>query len=123
MKDITIPGKMELVRQVRSTYNKNMYDMSNREKLLYGKTTQRDYDLITTENIGEEFDKTNTSPNSRGWFIIRLFTSVFLFLLIISMDSKGSKLLGLSSGDIREAIASDYVDTIDTWISNGLQVP
>lgn len=124
MSEISAAGRLELVRQIREEYNRNMYDMSNREKILYGRTTRHGYDehLSESPQFNEE-DYINTAPVSRGLFRMRFLAAAFLFLLLFTMNSKGFKIAGYSYGDIYNAISCDYVDSIDEWITNGLQAP
>lgn len=123
MSEISAAGRLELVRQIREEYNRNMYDMSNREKILYGRTTRHEYDNLSEIPQFNEEDYINTAPVSRGLFRMRFLAAVFLFLLLFTMNSKGLKIAGYSYEDIYNAISCDYVDSIDEWIANGLQAP
>lgn len=123
MSEISAAGRLELVRQIREEYNRNMYDMSNREKILYGRTTRHGYDNLSEIPQFNEEDYINTAPVSRGLFRMRFLAAVFLFLLLFTMNSKGLKIAGYSYEDIYNAISCDYVDSIDEWIANGLQAP
>ena len=39
MSNVTTEQKLQLVQQVRSRYHEDQYDMSNRERLLYGRSS------------------------------------------------------------------------------------
>lgn len=124
MSEMTADGKLELVKQIREEYNRNMYDMSNREKILYGRTTRHDYDQNLSElSQTRDEDYINTAPVSRGLFRIRFLAATFFFLLLFTMRSKGFTIAGYSYEDICNAVSCDYADSIDAWIANGLQAP
>jgi len=124
MSELSTAGRLELVKQIREEYNRNMYDMSNRERLLYGRTTRHGYDndLPDFSQLNNEA-YINTAPVSRGLFRIRFLAAAFLFLLLFTMNSKGLKIAGFGYEDIYNAISCDYIDSIDEWITNGLQAP
>jgi hypothetical protein len=101
MNNISTAGRLELVKQVRETYNRNMYDMSDRERILYGA-------------------KKETVPASGGLFGIRLLAAVCIFLMIMIMDSKHISISGMSANDVYEAISWDYTTCFEEW-ANDLQ--
>ncbi|MCD7836173.1 MAG: hypothetical protein LUG83_05935 [Lachnospiraceae bacterium] len=120
MSEITTAGRLELVRQLRESYNHNMYDMSTREKILYGRTTRHGYDDILSEMNEINAVDTDTAPVSRGLFRIRFLAAAFLFLLVFTMNSRGLKIAGYGYEDIYNAISCDYIESVEVWI-NGLQ--
>jgi hypothetical protein len=105
MNHISAAGRLELIKQVRESNNRNMYDMSDRERILYGiqKDTQKE-----------------TVPTSGGLFGIRLLTAVCIFFMIMIMDSKQINVYGISANDIYEAISWDYTIDFEKW-ANDLQ--
>lgn len=108
MNHISTEQKMELVHQVRSKYNRDQYDLSNRERILYGRSTarpQNDYheSLSGYEPYG---DPDQEAPVST--FRLRLLLALIVGIGIILLDGYGIKLGGISTDQIFEAIAEDY---------------
>lgn len=117
MSDGTMEKKMQLVRQVRSRYHENLYDMSNRERILYGRTS------VTPEKLGytspyEDVYGEMAPPVNRPFssFKLRLWIAVFLALAVIYMDTNGMKVAGITTEKIFEVISADYEDMIETWV-------
>lgn len=113
MNNISTAGRLELVKQVRESNNRNMCDMSERERILYG--TQKDIQKDTQKNM-----QTETAPAFRGLFGVRLLAAVCIFLMIMIMDSKHLNISGISANDIYEAISWDYTADFEKW-ANDLQ--
>jgi hypothetical protein len=113
MNNISTAGRLELVKQVRETYNRNMYDMSDRERILYGAKKGKQNDM--QDNLQKE-----TVPASGGLFGIRLLAAVCIFLMIMIMDSKHISISGMSANDVYEAISWDYTTCFEEW-ANDLQ--
>lgn len=109
MSDATVEKKLELVQQIRSQYNKNQFDLLNREQILYGRTMPRE--SYTYENPAEE-----AALPVGSTFKLRLFAAGFLFVLIIALDITGKSLAGLETGQIFTILAQDYEKEISTWV-------
>jgi hypothetical protein len=125
MGNISAAGKLELVKQVRESYKRNRYDMADRERLLYGRTSGHSYDresrMSYEENNlwaadGEESDK-KTALVSRGLFYIRLIAAIAIFMLFVAMDLKEINVSGICAEDVYEAISWDYTVELDNWIA------
>ncbi len=109
MSDTTVEKKLELVQQIRSQYNKNQFDLLNREQILYGRTMPRE-SSYTYENPAEE-----TEP-IRSTFKLRLFAAGILFVLIVALDVTGKSLAGLKAQQIFTILAKDYEQEISAWV-------
>ena len=97
MSDITIEKKLELMRQIRSQNERNQFDMSRREQIVY-------------EECDEEEEEFQTFP-------LRVLLSVALLLLIIICDMSGKSFMGIQAGQCFEAIATDYESSITAWVN------
>ncbi len=109
MSDTTVEKKLELVQQIRSQYNKNQFDLLNREQILYGRTMPREQPY-TYDNPTEEVIPVGST------FKLRLFVAGILFVLIIALDVTGKSLAGLETGKIFTILAQDYEQEIDEWV-------
>ena len=107
MEDISVEKKMELVHQVRSQYQKNQYDLMNRESLLYGKTY--------TANTGYTPPPSDSHKDST--LKIRYALAVLLLLSIIILDRSGKSFAGISMKQVFQAIEADFEDTLEFWAS------
>lgn len=116
MNDTTMEQKLQLVQQVRSRYQEDQFDMSNRERILYGRTS------ITPERAGYAAPYSDSywegqMPAERSTsFRIRLFLAVFLVLTVIIMDKNDMALAGITSEKVYEVISADYEDVLETWV-------
>ena len=125
MSDLSTSGRLELIRQIRSTYNRNMYDMTNRERLIYGRQTVRNYDNPVRQtdfdpNYHDYTNDTNVQNRNDGGvslFKVRLIAGILLFFLLFAMDSANFTIAGHTADDIFEAISYDYVNDIDTFLN------
>ncbi len=109
MSDTTVEKKLELVQQIRYKYNKNQFDLLNREQILYGRTMPRE-SSYTYENPAEE-----TEP-VRSTFKLRLFAAGILFVLIVALDITGKSLAGLETKQFFAILAQDYEKEINAWV-------
>ena len=87
--------KLQLVQQIRSRYHENQYDLSNREKILYGRTGAVQPGSLYPEPELEQ-------PHPSSLFRVRLLMALLLFGLVVAR--------------ILEAISADYEDTLNQWI-------
>ncbi len=111
MSNITAEQKLRLLRQVRSRYNEDQYDLSNRERTLYGVTSVRKPDAASWEmdEAGAE------APGEVSSFRVRLLLALLLFLGFVIMDKNGIKAAGITTEQICQAISADYEEKIDEW--------
>ncbi len=101
--------KLQLVQQIRSRYHENQYDLSNREKILYGRTGAVQPGSLYPEPELEQ-------PHPSSLFRVRLLMALLLFGLVVAMDMGGFQIAGLTADRILEAISADYEDTLNQWI-------
>lgn len=123
MSDMTVEQKLQLVRQVRSRYHENQYDMSNREQILYGKSAivpkrvpyDDPYDEITGKRMlyGESPQQADTPLTSFG---MRFFIAMLLLAAVIIMDRNSIKVAGITTEKIFQVISADYEDVIEEWV-------
>jgi len=114
MGDTTMEQKLRLVQQIRSRYNENQFDLSNREKVLYGFTSVKSPEAkwdTDTETAAE-------APVEISFFKVRLFFAILLFFLFVFMDRNGLEMAGITTEKIYQAISADYEEKIDEWAEN-----
>lgn len=112
MSNFTVDKKMELMRQIRSRYQKDRNDLFRREQLLYGKTS-----FYPAEEIGmREMTDLEDEGEPIQTFPLRVLLAVALFLLIIICDMSGKSFLGIRAEQCFSAISADYEDSITTWV-------
>ncbi|MCI8529130.1 MAG: hypothetical protein HFH82_08285 [Lachnospiraceae bacterium] len=113
---VSMDQKLQLIRQIRYRYQENQYDMSNRERILYGKTTmppETNYHYSYGDMYEEPLEPTGT-PIS--YFRLRFLVAVFLLAAVIFMDKSGIKVAGITTEEIFRAISADYDDKIEEWV-------
>ncbi len=98
MSNINTEQKLQIVQQIRSQYNQNKYDMSNRERILYHKTTTNEYAPISSSG--------NESLKSR------FALSVIIFIFVILFDFFKINPAGIEMQQIFDVIATDYQENI-----------
>ena len=105
--------RLQLLKQIRSRYNDDQRDLSNREMILYGRSTRS-----VTGDIGQE-----ELPDMEqvSYFRIRLILAVLLFATVIFMDVNGIELAGITAEKIFQAISADYEEVIETWAAEASQ--
>ncbi len=107
MKDVTTERKLQLIQQIRSRYNEDRYDMSNRERLLYGRESVRPW-----EEDGENPDA-DSPPSS---FRLRVLLAVLLFAAVVAIDTNGTSLWGITAEKVYQIISADYEEKIEEWV-------
>ena len=113
MGNYTMEQKLRLVNQVRSRYDQDQSDLLRREQLLYGKTSNRTFDL---EPEGAFPEAETENPAGVSFFRLRLLAALVVFVLILTLDRNGKDLFGMSTEQIFQSIAKDYV----TELGNGI---
>lgn len=113
MGNYTMEQKLRLVNQVRSRYGQDQSDLLRREQLLYGKTSNRAFDY---EQDGAFPEAETESPAGVSFFRLRLLAALVVFVLILALDRNGKDLFGMSTEQIFQSIAKDYV----TELGNGI---
>lgn len=102
MDDITTEQKLQLVQQIRSQYHKNQYDMSNRERILYGHHNEQASFTDNTES--------NTVSESLKF---RCILAVMLFMVVILFDQFGIKPFGMNMQQVFDVFAEDYRESMN----------
>ena len=111
MSSASTEQKLRLVQQVRNRYSENQYDLTNREQILYGRSSFRPIERPGTEQYPYPEDVPGPS-----FFKIRLLLALMLLGAVIVMDANKINVAGITAENIFEALATDYEDTIDQWI-------
>lgn len=112
MNDATTTEKrLRLVRQIRTRYSTDQFDLSNRERILYGKSTRPAQPLPPQE---EEGGLRQAAPSA---FSLRLLAAALLLAAVVAMDKKGFQAAGITVEHIFQAISADYVEQLETWVS------
>lgn len=112
MRDVTTEQKLRLIQQVRSRYHENQSDLSSRERILYGKSFIRDApDREKQEGTGDD------SRPSLSSFKLRLVIALLLGAAVISMDRHNTKIAGITSEQIYQAISADFEENIEKMVA------
>lgn len=113
MSEITVEKKLELMRQIRSRNERDRFDMSRREQIVYGKSmgTMAQSLPQTTFMDDEDYEEQGLPT-----FPLRALLSVALFLLIIICDLSGKSFLGINANQCFAAISKDYESSITAWV-------
>ncbi|MCM1543336.1 MAG: hypothetical protein NC121_19045 [Blautia sp.] len=113
MRDVTTEQRLRLVQQVRSRYHENQYDLSNRERILYGKSFARE----SSDNMTREDPDPDPDPRPLSTFKIRLVIALLLGAAVISMDRNHTKIAGITSEQIYQAISADFEENIEKVVT------
>ncbi len=116
MDDVSTEKRLRLLKQIRARYREDQMDLSNRERILYGRSSRP---LAEDPDLFLEDPPEQTEPNTS--FRIRLALAAGLLGLAILMDMKGTSVAGITSENIFQAISADFQETIDTWAPELLQ--
>lgn len=111
MSDFTMDKKLQLVQQVRSRYNENLYDMSNRERILYGKTT-----LPPETEYWNGVRPAGADEIPVSSFKLRLLLALVLFCVVVFMDRSQTAIGGITSEKLYRVISADYEEKIEDWV-------
>lgn len=110
-----VEQKLQLVRQVRSRYHENRYDLSNRERILYGRTSVNPESMDQTYPYGEPYEERTPVEAPLSFFKLRMWIALFLVTAVIVMDRNGSEVAGITAEKIFQMISADYEEVIETW--------
>ena len=104
----SIEKRLQLVKQIRTKYDEDQRDLTNREMILYGRNSRS-----VAKGSSEQEAPTDEAPVS--FFRIRLVLAVLLFAAVILMDMDGIEMAGITAEKIFQAISADYEEVIETW--------
>lgn len=117
MADITTEQKLQLVQQIRSQYHKNQYDMSNRERILYGRSTKLNYepsDKTYSHQEQASFTENTDCKTVSEFFRLRCILAVILFVFTILFDRLDINPAGIEMQQVFDAIAVDYKEILSS---------
>ena len=103
--------KLQLVQQVRSRYHENQYDLSNRERIMYGRTS-----VFDRSDDYDESTLPDSEDGSLSSFKLRLFIAMVLFGIVIFMDRNHVAIGGITSEKLYGMISADYEEKIEDWV-------
>lgn len=106
MRNTDTERKLELVQQIRSRYDEDMYDLNSRERILYGRESIR-----PREPYGSDPD--SEAPQSS--FRLRVLLAVLLFAAVVTIDTNKAAPWGITAERIYQAISADYEERIEEW--------
>lgn len=110
MSDVTTEQKLQLIQQVRSRYNRNQYDLSNRERIIYGKS----FSKMPYDESAYNASDTKPMPSS---FKLRFMLALLLGAAVIFMDRNDIKIAGITSDKIYQAISADFEENIEKMVA------
>jgi len=119
----TMEQKLRLIQQVRSRYHENQYDMFNRERILYGKTSVLPQEAGMLPDARQPYpygdtygDSLAPAGASPSFFKLRFWAAIFLLAAVIIMDKNNLNVAGITTEKIFQAISVDYDDKIEEWV-------
>ena len=120
----TIEKKLQLVKQIRSQYNQNQYDLSNREQILYGRTSYKTPSLsrgdtfhdITHGDEASSINGTEDTTLASGSLKVRSMLAVMLVVFAILFDLLGVAPGGVKMQQVFNAIAADYQENMTAFV-------
>ena len=113
-KKVTPEKKMELARHIREENLGNRLKLRQREHILYGK--ENSLPLYDKEfpagaegfpGYGNAENREGIPGNATGGFKYRMVLSVLLFVGFLLCDTRDSKILSYSTGDVYDMIVAD----------------
>lgn len=110
---INTEKRLQLLKQVRSRYNEDQRDLTERELILYGRSSRR-----VSEGLAQEVP---SDAENVSFFRIRLVLAILVFAAVIFMDMNGIEMAGITAENIFQALSADYEEMIETWASEASQ--
>ncbi len=107
MRDTATERKLELVQQIRSRYDEDMYDLNSRERILYGRESIRPR---------EPYGNTPDSETPQSSFRLRFLLAVLLFAAVVTIDTNQAAPWGITAEKIYRAISTDYEAKLEKWV-------
>lgn len=112
MNDVSTENKLRLLKQIRSRYNEDQFDLSNRERILYGRSSRT---AERYEPVSEDGEGTEGQPS---FFRLRFALAAILVCLVIFMDKKDISLAGITADKIFQAISADFEEHLEQWTAD-----
>lgn len=121
----TIEKKLQLVKQIRSQYNQNQCDLSNREQILYGRIScktslgsQNDsfHKIVRHGETTAINDAEDTTVSASESLKLRSVLAAILFLFAILFDLFGVQPAGVKMQQVFEVIAADYQENMTAFV-------
>ncbi|MDR0964877.1 MAG: hypothetical protein LBM60_09705 [Clostridium sp.] len=114
MNDVTVDKKLQLVRQIRSSYHQNQNDLQNRERILYGHSKPALEAAVIPRD--EMYIQEEMPAVALSTFKIRLLLALFLLFAILAWDITGQELFGITTEQVFKFLSEDFTQTIQSWI-------
>lgn len=108
MRNADTEQKLRLLQQIRSRYKEDRYDMSSRERILYGRESARSWE--------EDGDDPDWDQSPRSFFRLRVLLAVLLFAAVVAIDTNGTSIFGITAEKVYQVISADYEDKIEEWM-------
>ena len=112
MSDVSTEKRLRLLKQIRSRYNEDQLDMTNRERILYGRSSR------PIERYEDPLEDGELPDGQFSFFRLRLIVAAMLVGLVILMDMKDVSLAGITADKIFQAISADYEEKLEQWTNN-----
>lgn len=111
MSDMRTEKRLRLLKQIRSKYNEDQYDLSNRERILYGRSSR------PADDFDRPLEDGQIPEGPPTFFRLRLLLAVGLLGLVIFMDMKDISVAGITSDKIFQAISANFEEKIEQWMT------
>lgn len=131
MSDISVEKRLQLVRQVRSRYRRDQNDLLKREQILYGTTSidrlrketqnpfkPKDDEEEFSYDIYDEFPENRPVSQGGSSFGLRFIAAAMIFVLILMLDKNNRSLFGMTTQQIFDTIAADYITQAEEVFSH-----
>lgn len=112
MSDVSTEKRLRLLKQIRSRYNEDQIDLTNRERILYGRSSR------PADRYEEPLEDGQIPDGQHSSFRLRLAVAIGLVGLIIFMDMRDVNLAGITADKIFQAISADFEERIEQWASD-----
>ncbi len=138
MDNTTFDKKLALIQQVRSSYDRNQFDLSHRERILYGKTAPRSRaqsGYCDTRHSNARYrdmgyrdaaypyaayqDSEGEGDFGFSFLKLRFLLAAILLVALILLDQKGGTFAGITTKEVFSTIAKDYTAEIDRLFTDG----
>lgn len=120
----TIEKKLQLVKQIRSQYNQNQYDLSNREQILYGRASYKTPSASQSDSFHDiaHHGEASTINSSEDTSVaseslkLRSALAAMLFVFAVLFDLLGVAPGGIKMKQVFEVIAADYQENMTAFV-------